>query len=103
MRTPAMGIEQTCQRSVESQSAYSDGVPRISMQNRQRSTMSDAYQQRTPNKNFIKVSGAQMDVESRQASVASSSQNDPGSVKDKIFQRLLLKMGKQFGDDSKTL
>ena len=57
--------------------------------------MSQAYQ-KTPKKKFSYK--PQQDAESRQASVASSTK-DPISVKDKIFQRLLIKMGKQFGDD----
>ena len=41
------------------------------------------------------------DVNSQHSSIVSH--KDPTSIKDKIYQRLLLKMGKQFGDDPETI
>ena len=51
------------------------------------------------------MSPAVEDMVSRQSIVVStaSSVKDPASIKDKICQRLLLKMGGKFGDDPGTL
>ena len=40
---------------------------------------------------------------SRKVSTTSQQDKDPLTVKDKLLQRLLMKMGKQFGDDPDTL
>ena len=44
------------------------------------------------------------DVHSRGGSVGSGvSSKDPNSIKDKVIQRLMMKMAKQFGDDPSTM
>ena len=63
--------------------------------------MADSTASHSRRHQMLKMSGSMgLDTDSRHSSQATK---DPTSTKDKIFQRLLLKMGKQFGDDQATL